>query len=47
MECMFDEHDESIMKQFVSSWNDRKVAVRGLKFEVNKEVISKATSLAM
>ena len=47
MEFMYGGYDENILKQFVSIKNKRRVTMGDLTFEVNEEVISKATSLAM
>ena len=40
-------YDENCGLQFVNEWNDRKVTINGITFQVNEEVIAMATSLSM
>lgn len=39
-------HDERLSTQFVGLWKDRRVTMCGILFEVNEEVIGKATGLS-
>lgn len=47
MECMKGGHDEKLSKQFISSWNNRKVFVGGIHFQINEEVITKVMGLSV
>lgn len=38
---------ERFSKKFVASWEDRRVTIRGISFEINEEVIAQAMSLSM
>ena len=40
-------YDENCALQFVNSWNERKVTINGITFQVSKEVIAMATGLNM
>ena len=40
-------YDENCVLQFVNSWNDRKVTINGITFQVTEEVIAMATGLSM
>lgn len=44
MEAMIG-HDEGLSNKFVTSWNDGRVTIRGISFEVSKEVIARVTGL--
>lgn len=39
-------HDETVPKQFYTTWNDRHVSMNGISFEINDDIIGKATCLA-
>ena len=38
-------YDENCVIQFVNSWNDRKVTINGITFQVTEEVIAMANGL--
>lgn len=40
-------NDERLSRQFVTSWEDRRVTMGGISFEINEEVIAQATGLSM
>ena len=40
-------YDENCALQFVNGWNDRRVTIYGILFQVNEEFISMATSLSL
>lgn len=40
-------NDEILLKQFVASWEDRRVTMGGISFEVNEDMIAQSTSLSM
>ena len=40
-------YDKNCALQFINGWNDHKVTINGITFQVNEEVISMATSLSM
>lgn len=40
-------NDERLSKQFVASWEDRRVTMGGISFEINEEFIAQATGLSM
>ena len=39
--------DENCALQFVNGWNDRKVTINGITFQVNEEVIAMANGLSL
>ena len=39
-------YDENFSLQFVSRWNDRRVTINGITFQVNEEVIAMAIGLS-
>ena len=39
-------HDENYALQFINGWNEQKVTINGITFQVNEEVISMATGLS-
>ena len=40
-------YDENCALQFVNGWNDRKVTINGITFQVNEEVIAMAAGLSL
>lgn len=38
-------HDEGLSSNFVTSWNDGRVTISGISFEVSKEFISRVIGL--
>ena len=40
-------YDENYMLQFFNGWNDQKVTINGITFQVIEEVIAMVTSLSM
>ncbi|XP_059066261.1 uncharacterized protein LOC131857592 [Cryptomeria japonica] len=40
-------NDERLSKQFMTSWEDRRVTMGGISFEINEEVIAQVTGLSM
>ena len=40
-------YDENCALQFINGWNDRKVTINGITFQVNEEVIAMANGLSM
>lgn len=40
-------HDEGLSRQFVTSWKDRRVTIGSISFDINEEVIARATSLTL
>lgn len=41
------ENDERLSKQFMASWEDKRVTMGGISFEINEEVIAQAMRLSM
>lgn len=40
-------YDENCALQFVNGWNDHKVTIAGITFQVKEDVIAMATRLSM